>query len=82
MTIEERMEALENLGDFLGQFRRSGIVKQQEIPFNDPYLERLEHAIEQARLAVVCVHPRRDESAPVKGLDLHAVGNAVEGARE
>lgn len=48
MTIEERMEALENLGDFLGQFRRSGIVKQQEIPFNDPYLERLEHAIEQA----------------------------------
>ena len=48
MTIEERIEKLENLGRFLNQFKRSGIVKNEDLPQNDPYFDLLKEKIEAA----------------------------------
>lgn len=49
MTIEERKEKLEILGQFLSQFKSTGISKKEGIPHNDPYFELLE---QKARAAV------------------------------
>ncbi|MCY2687087.1 acyl-CoA reductase [Salinimicrobium sp. TH3] len=46
MTIEQRMERLENLGQFLKQFKRSGIEKDESLQHNDPYFDRLKEKIE------------------------------------
>ena len=48
MTIEQRKLKLESLGRFLGQFKRSGIEKQEQVPNNDPYFELLKEKIEAA----------------------------------
>ncbi len=45
MTIEQRIEKLETLGRFLGQFKISGIEKQTGIPENDPHFENLKEKI-------------------------------------
>ncbi|MCC8358626.1 acyl-CoA reductase [Salinimicrobium sediminilitoris] len=46
MTIEQRMERLENLGRFLKQFKRSGIDKDESLEHNDPYFDLLKEKIE------------------------------------
>ncbi len=46
MTIEQRMERLENLGRFLKQFKRSGIEKDESLQHNDPYFDLLKEKIE------------------------------------
>lgn len=48
MTIEERIEKLVNLGEFLGQFSVSGIERKADIPHNDPYFGKLQEKIEVA----------------------------------
>ena len=48
MTIEERKEKFVILGNFLGQFTTSGIEKQEGIPNNDPYFDKLKERLETA----------------------------------
>lgn len=48
MTIEARKENLVNLGKFLGQFSNSGIEKNEDVPHNDQFFDRLNDKIESA----------------------------------
>lgn len=48
MTIQHRKSCLKQVGIFLSQFRRPGIEKQENIPFNDLYFEKMKEQIERA----------------------------------
>ncbi|NJW53328.1 acyl-CoA reductase [Salinimicrobium oceani] len=48
MTIEQRMEKLEKLGKFLGQFKISGIQKEEDLSHNEPYFSEMLAQIEAA----------------------------------
>jgi hypothetical protein len=41
MTIQERKKSLKNLGEFLSQFSPSGILKSNNIPYNEPFFDVL-----------------------------------------
>ncbi|WP_034892406.1 acyl-CoA reductase [Gillisia sp. Hel_I_29] len=48
MTIEQRKFHLHQLGLFLNQFRREGLVKQDDLPHNDEFFDRMNEQIEMA----------------------------------
>ena len=48
MTINERLEKLESLGNFLSQFRVSGIEKKENIEHNDPFFDLLKSKAESS----------------------------------
>ncbi|MFL0352694.1 acyl-CoA reductase [Xanthomarina sp. GH4-25] len=49
MNLEERIKAFATLGDFLSQFTNNGIVKKENIPFNDLFLDGFKHQIKLAK---------------------------------
>jgi len=49
MNLEERIQAFVKLGDFLSQFSRNGIVKNESIPFNDLFFDGFKHQIKLAK---------------------------------
>lgn len=48
MTIEQRKEKLVILGNFLGQFSTTGVERNEDVPQNDPFFDRLLERIESA----------------------------------
>lgn len=48
MTIQHRKYCLEQVGKFLSQFKRTGIEKQEDLPHNDPFFEKMKEQIEMA----------------------------------
>jgi hypothetical protein len=49
MNLEERIQAFAILGDFLSQFSRNGIVKKDNIPYNDLFFDGFKHQIKLAK---------------------------------
>ena len=48
MNLEERIKAFAELGYFLGQFRNSGIVKNDDVKFNELFFDGFLHQIKLA----------------------------------
>ena len=48
MTMENRIQAIAKLGEFLGQFRPDGIVKNDTIPYNDLFFDAFSIQINRA----------------------------------
>lgn len=48
VSIENRIIAFQKLGDFLGQFSRSGINENAEVPFNDLFFDGFQHQMKLA----------------------------------
>lgn len=48
MTIQHRKSCLEQVGTFLSQFKTTGIKKQDNLPFNDLFFERMKEQITMA----------------------------------
>lgn len=48
MTIEQRIKSLGNLGRFLGQFKRWGIVENKTLPGNEPFFDIFREKIDAA----------------------------------
>jgi hypothetical protein len=49
MNLEERIQAFVKLGDFLSQFSRKGIVKNESVPHNDLFFDGFKHQIKLAK---------------------------------
>ena len=49
MNLEERIQAFVKLGDFLSQFSRKGIVKNESVPYNDLFFDGFKHQIKLAK---------------------------------
>lgn len=49
MLLEERINAFSSLGDFLSQFRVSGITQKENIPYNDLFFDAFKMQIKRAQ---------------------------------
>ena len=49
MHLQQRINAFAQLGTFLSQFNRSGIIKKEDIPHNDLFFDGFKHQIKLAR---------------------------------
>ncbi len=48
MTINQRKKHFVQVGNFLAQFKRSGIEKKSNVPHNEPFFEKLQEQIKMA----------------------------------
>lgn len=48
MNLQQRINAFVTLGDFLSQFTTKGIVKNQDIPYNELFFDGFKHQIQLA----------------------------------
>lgn len=49
MKLENRISAFSKLGDFLGQFNRTGIVKKESVKHNDLFFDGFKHQMKLAQ---------------------------------